>query len=150
LAPVSGGWPGAHAVWGERYCLLIEALERLGNIAEVLRLYESLRLRLREELGSGGTGIVARDRQCDRRAARRHSHRDEQMQWSRRNVHRVSDVVLRSWPQVREDSAGPVCRDRSVADVARVERADEHVDGHVKVKVTGELSGGDPELERFA
>jgi DNA-binding SARP family transcriptional activator len=37
---------------GERYCLLTEALERRGNIAEVLRLYESLRLRLREELGT--------------------------------------------------------------------------------------------------
>ena len=62
----------------------------------------------------------------------------------------VGDVVLRSWPQLREDSAGPVCRDRSVAYVARVERADEHVDGNVKVKVIGELSGGDPELEHFA
>ena len=37
-----------------------------------------------------------------------------------------------------------------MADIARVERADEHVDGNVKVKVIGELSGGDPELECFA
>jgi hypothetical protein len=37
-----------------------------------------------------------------------------------------------------------------VADVARVERADEHVDGNVEVKVTAELACGDPELERFA
>jgi len=34
------------------YCLLIEALERLGDIAEALRAHESLRMRLRDELGT--------------------------------------------------------------------------------------------------
>lgn len=34
------------------YCLLMEALERLGNIAEGLRVYDSFRSRLREELGT--------------------------------------------------------------------------------------------------
>lgn len=34
------------------YCLLLEALERRGDIAEALRVYESLRVRLRDELGT--------------------------------------------------------------------------------------------------
>jgi SARP family transcriptional regulator, regulator of embCAB operon len=34
------------------YCLLMRALERLGNVAEALRVYENLRTRLREELGT--------------------------------------------------------------------------------------------------
>jgi SARP family transcriptional regulator, regulator of embCAB operon len=34
------------------YCLLMRALERLGNVAEALRVYESLRTQLREELGT--------------------------------------------------------------------------------------------------
>ena len=33
------------------YCLLMRALERLGNVAEALRVYETLRTRLRDELG---------------------------------------------------------------------------------------------------
>jgi SARP family transcriptional regulator, regulator of embCAB operon len=33
------------------YCLLMEALERRGNVAEALRAYERLRVLLREELG---------------------------------------------------------------------------------------------------
>lgn len=37
-----------------------------------------------------------------------------------------------------------------MADVAGVERADQHVDGNLNVKVIGELADGDPELERFA
>jgi DNA-binding SARP family transcriptional activator len=34
------------------YCLLMRALEQLGNVAEAIRVYESLRTRLRDELGT--------------------------------------------------------------------------------------------------
>jgi SARP family transcriptional regulator, regulator of embCAB operon len=33
------------------HCILMEALERRGNVAEALRAYERLRVLLREELG---------------------------------------------------------------------------------------------------
>jgi DNA-binding SARP family transcriptional activator len=40
------------------YALLMEALERQGNIAEALRVYDSLRGLLREELGTGPSRTV--------------------------------------------------------------------------------------------
>jgi DNA-binding SARP family transcriptional activator len=40
------------------YCLLMEALERRGNVAEALRAYERLRVVLREELGIGPSPAV--------------------------------------------------------------------------------------------
>lgn len=43
------------------YCLLMEALERKGNLAEALRTYERIRVLLREELGTA-PGPLLRDR----------------------------------------------------------------------------------------
>src|SRR3954454_14496439 len=62
----------------------------------------------------------------------------------------VADHALALWPQLREDSAGPVSRNGALADVPRVEGADEHVHGNVQVKVVGKLSGGYPGIERLA
>ena len=42
------------------YAVLMEALEREGNIAEALRVYESLRGVLREELGAAPSPVVRR------------------------------------------------------------------------------------------
>jgi SARP family transcriptional regulator, regulator of embCAB operon len=42
------------------YALLMEALERQGNVAEALRVYEGLRRLLREELGAAPSPVVQR------------------------------------------------------------------------------------------
>lgn len=42
------------------YAVLMEALERQGNIAEALRVYESLRTLLREELGAAPAPALQR------------------------------------------------------------------------------------------
>jgi SARP family transcriptional regulator, regulator of embCAB operon len=42
------------------YAVLMEALERQGNIAEALRVYESLRGLLRQELGAAPSPAVQR------------------------------------------------------------------------------------------
>ena len=40
------------------YALLMEALERQGNVAEALRVYERLRGLLRQELGTAPSPVV--------------------------------------------------------------------------------------------
>ena len=50
--PVSAGWLGPHAVSGERLLPADGSARATRNIAEALRVYESLRMRLREELGT--------------------------------------------------------------------------------------------------
>ena len=77
------------------YVLLMEALEAQGNVAEALRVFESLRALLREELGIAPSpdAIAAHERSDSPRPKRRHSRPDGR------------PARRRAWPRGRRPGA---------------------------------------------